>query len=39
MVNLIGGTGTSLGLSTPMISAGIAKLTGLSASFVLDFVS
>ena len=37
MVNLIGGTGTSLGLSTPMISAGIAKLTGLSASFVLDF--
>ena len=37
MVNLIGGTGTSLGLSTPMISAGIARLTGLSANFFLDF--
>ena len=37
MINLIGGTGTSLGLSTPMIAAGVAKLTGLSHTFVLDF--
>ncbi len=36
MVNLIGGTGTSLGLSTPMIAASFAKLTGLDHDFVLE---
>ena len=36
MVNLIGGTGTSLGLSTPMIAASFAELMGLDHSFVLE---
>lgn len=36
MLNLIGGTGTSLGLSTPMIAASVAELTGLSHDFVLE---
>jgi BCCT family betaine/carnitine transporter len=36
MLNLIGGTGTSLGLSTPMIAASFASLTGLDHTFVLD---
>ncbi len=36
MLNLIGGTGTSLGLSTPMIAASFAALTGLEMSFVLQ---
>jgi BCCT family betaine/carnitine transporter len=36
MVNLIGGTGTSLGLSTPMIAAAFAKLSGIPHDFVLE---
>jgi BCCT family betaine/carnitine transporter len=36
MVNLIGGTGTSLGLSTPMIAACFAQLTGVPHEFVLE---
>ncbi len=36
MINLIGGTGTSLGLSSPMIAASFAELTGLSHDFVLE---
>lgn len=36
MVNLIGGTGTSLGLSTPMIAAVFARLLGLRHDFVLE---
>jgi len=36
MLNLIGGTGTSLGLSTPMIAASFARLTGLTHDFVLE---
>jgi betaine/carnitine transporter, BCCT family len=36
MLNLIGGTGTSLGLSTPMIAASVAELTGLTHNFVLE---
>lgn len=36
MINLIGGTGTSLGLSTPMIAATVAELTGLTHNFVME---
>lgn len=36
MLNLIGGTGTSLGLSTPMIAAAVSELTGLSHDFLLE---
>jgi BCCT family betaine/carnitine transporter len=36
MINLICGTGTSLGLSTPMIAAAVAKLFGLQHDFVLE---
>ena len=36
MINLIGGTGTSLGLSTPMISAAVAELFGFDRRFMLD---
>ncbi|MGB7904949.1 MAG: BCCT family transporter [Steroidobacteraceae bacterium] len=36
MVNLICGTGTSLGLSTPMIAAAVAKLFSLEHDFVLE---
>jgi BCCT family betaine/carnitine transporter len=36
MVNLIGGTGTSLGLSTPMIAASFAALSGLEHNFTLE---
>ncbi|MGQ0429806.1 MAG: BCCT family transporter [Gammaproteobacteria bacterium] len=36
MLNLIGGAGTSLGLSTPMISAAFAEFAGLDRSFTLD---
>jgi BCCT family betaine/carnitine transporter len=38
MVNLIGGSGTSLGLSTPMIAAAAARLLGLGHDFVLEVV-
>ena len=36
MVNLIGGTGTSLGLSSPMIAGGVAKLLGFTHDFALE---
>lgn len=36
MLNLIGGTGTSLGLSTPMMAAAFAELLGLEHNFVLE---
>ena len=36
MINLVGGAGTSLGLSTPMISAAVAELFGLNRRFMLD---
>jgi len=36
MLNLIGGSGTSLGLSTPMMAASFAELSGLSHTFWLD---
>jgi len=36
MLNLIGGAGTSLGLSTPMIAAAFARLTGLEHDFILE---
>ncbi|WP_242523791.1 BCCT family transporter [Microbulbifer salipaludis] len=36
MLALLGGAGSSLGFSTPMISAGIARLTGLEQGFGLD---
>ena len=36
MINLIGGTGTSLGLATPMIAATFSKLFGLDHDFTLE---
>jgi BCCT family betaine/carnitine transporter len=36
MINLIGGTGTSLGLSTPMIAASFSALLGLDHNFTLE---
>jgi BCCT family betaine/carnitine transporter len=36
MLNLIGGSGTSLGLSTPMIAASFAELLNLEHNFVLE---
>ncbi|MEH6588683.1 MAG: BCCT family transporter [Halioglobus sp.] len=36
MINLIGGTGTSLGLATPMIAASFAELFGLEHHFMLE---
>ena len=36
MINLIGGTGTSLGLSSPMIAGGLAQLLDLEHDFVLE---
>lgn len=36
MINLIGGTGTSLGLSTPMIAASFAEVSGLPHDFLLE---
>lgn len=38
MINLIGGTGTSLGLSSPMIAAGFAELAGVSHDFSLEVI-
>ena len=37
MIGLLGGAGTSLGFSTPMIAACIARITGLEADFALEF--
>lgn len=36
MINLIGGAATSLGLSTPMIAANVAELSGLEHDYVLE---
>ena len=36
MFGLIGGIGTSMGLGTPMLSAGISELLGVERSFSLD---
>ena len=36
MFGLIGGVGTSIGLSTPMLSAGLAELFGFERGFRLD---
>jgi BCCT family betaine/carnitine transporter len=36
MINLIGGTGTSLGLSSPMIAGGFAKLFHMEHDFILE---
>jgi len=36
MLNLIGGTGTSLGLSSPMIAASFSELSGLEYNFTLE---
>ncbi len=38
MFGLIGGVGTSMGLGTPMLSAGIAELFSVERSFMLDVV-
>jgi BCCT family betaine/carnitine transporter len=38
MLNLIGGAGTSLGLSAPMIGAVFARLTGVTHDFALDVI-
>jgi BCCT family betaine/carnitine transporter len=39
MLNLIGGSGTSLGLSTPMMAASLAELTGMTHDFWLEVFS
>jgi BCCT family betaine/carnitine transporter len=36
MIGLLGGAGTSLGFSTPMIAACVARVTGLEADFTLE---
>ena len=36
MFGLLGGVGTSIGLSTPMISAGLSELLGVARGFWLD---
>ena len=38
MFGLIGGIGTSMGLGTPMLSAGISELFGVERSFMLDVI-
>jgi len=38
MFGLIGGIGTSMGLGTPMLSAGIAELFGVARDFTLDVI-
>jgi len=37
MIGLLGGAGSSLGFSTPMISTLFARLTGLQADFSMEF--
>ena len=37
MIGLLGGAGTSLGFSTPMIAACVARITGWEADFGLEF--
>lgn len=36
MINLIGGSGTSLGLATPMIAASFAELVGVEVTYLLE---
>jgi BCCT family betaine/carnitine transporter len=36
MIGLLGGAGTSLGFSTPMIAACVARVTGLNADFTME---
>lgn len=36
MIGLIGGAGSSLGFSTPMIAACVARVTGLEADFTME---
>jgi len=36
MINLIGGTGTSLGLATPMIAASVSELIGVEVSYTME---
>ncbi len=36
MIGLLGGAGTSLGFSTPMIAACVARITGLEADFAME---
>jgi len=36
MIGLLGGAGTSLGFSTPMIAACVARVTGLEADFTME---
>ena len=38
MFGLIGGVGTSMGLGTPMLSAGIAELFNVDRTFILDVI-
>ncbi len=38
MFGLIGGVGTSMGLGTPMLSAGMAELFSVERSFMLDVI-
>mgnify|MGYP003627473540 FL=1 len=38
MIGLIGGAGTSLALTVPVISAGIAELAGVARSTVMDLI-
>jgi BCCT family betaine/carnitine transporter len=37
MIGLLGGAGTSLGFSTPMIAACIGRISGLEVDFALEF--
>jgi len=37
MIGLLGGAGTSLGFSTPMIAAAVGRITGWEADFGLEF--
>ena len=37
MVGLLGGAGSSLGFSTPMIAALVARISGVETSFMLEF--
>jgi len=36
MIGLLGGAGTSLGFSTPMIAACVARITGIETSFTME---
>lgn len=37
MISLLGGAGSSLGFTTPMIAALVARMTGIEASFAVEF--